>query len=484
MADKNKLNDNQNGLSYIGLTAVAIGATIGGGVFSLAGDMAYNGAHTGAVLIGWLICGIGMLALTLCFFGLNMSRPDLTGGIYSYAKEGFGDYIGFNSAWGYWISALLSNVSYATLLFASIGYFVPTFGTGNNLISIVCASLIIWTMNYFVLRGVKEAASINLVITISKILPIIVFIIAIIFLRAFDFSIFMKDFWGESGGLSLINQIKATSSTTVWSFIGIEGAVVISGRAKRSSDVGKATITAFLSVLTIYVLVAILSMGVMDRTQLANLSNPPMAGILESVVGKWGAVVVNLGVIISLFGATLGYTIIASECPYAASKNGVFPKIFAKENKKGSPIFSLFLTNGIIQVFLIITYFSTSTYQVFYSISASMIMIPYLLSALYYLKLALNKSKETTINSKGKLSKGIGLIGSLYGLWLLYANGFIGIIITALFYTPGIIVYIKGKKERNELYFDNYKDKTILTVLIILAVLSLYLIFTGKAKLF
>ncbi len=484
MTDKKRINDNPNGLSYIGLTAVAVGATIGGGVFSLAGDMAYNGAHTGAVLIGWLICGIGMLALTLCFFGLNKARPELTGGIYSYAKEGFGDYIGFNSAWGYWISSLLSNVSYATLLFASIGYFIPIFGTGNNLVSIVCASLIIWSMNYFVLRGVKEAAAINLVITISKILPIIVFMISIIFLQAFDFSVFMKDFWGESGGLSLLEQIKATSSTTVWSFIGIEGAVVISGRAKRASDVGKATVTAFLSVLIIYVLVSILSMGVMDRAELADLTNPSMAGVLESVVGKWGAVVVNLGVIISLFGATLGYTIIATECPYAASKNGVFPKVFSMENKNGSPVFSLYLTNGIIQAFLIITYFSASTYQVFYSISTSMIMIPYLLSALYYFKLSLNNRNLNDNYDKDKLSKIIGLIGSIYGIWLLYANGLIGIIITALFYAPGTIVYIKGKKERNESYFDNIKDKIILTVLIILAILSLYLILTGKAKLF
>jgi arginine:ornithine antiporter/lysine permease len=76
--------DNPKGLNYIRLTAVAIGATIGGGVFSLAGDMAANGANTGAVLVGWLICGIGMFTLTRCFFELNKRKPGLTGGIYTY----------------------------------------------------------------------------------------------------------------------------------------------------------------------------------------------------------------------------------------------------------------------------------------------------------------------------------------------------------------------------------------------------------------
>ena len=122
------------------------------------GDMAANGAYSGAVLIGWGIAGIGMLALSLCFFGLNKVRPDLTNGVYSYAKEGFGEYVGFNSAWGYWISALLCNVSYTTLLFGSIGFFFPVFGEGNNLLSVICASAVIWFFCYLVLRGVKEAA--------------------------------------------------------------------------------------------------------------------------------------------------------------------------------------------------------------------------------------------------------------------------------------------------------------------------------------
>ncbi|QSX04761.1 amino acid permease [Sedimentibacter sp. zth1] len=484
MTNKNKKTTNSKGLNYIQLTAVAIGATIGGGVFSIAGDMASKGANTGAVLIGWLICGIGMQALILCFFNLNRIRPELTGGIYSYAKEGWGDYVGFNSAWGYWLSTLLAIVSYATLLFASIGYFISIFGKGNNLISIVCASILIWIVNYFVLKGVKKATSINVVITISKIVPILVFIVTLIFLKAFDWNIFIKDFWGESGNMSFLNQLRATSQTTVWSFVGIEGAVVISGRAKYSSDVGKATITAFLGVLTIYILVAVLSMGVLDRSQLAGLSNPPMAGVLKSVVGSWGAALVNIGVIISLLGATLGYTIIATECPYEASKKGAFPKIFTKENKNGAPVFSIFLTNSIVQIFLIITYFSSSTYQVFYSISTSMILIPYLLSAMYYFKISLNRNKLKKDYGTTFSSKIIGLIGTIYGIWLIYASGLIGLGVTALFYLPGTLVYIKGKKDHNEIYFSNNRDIAILIVLVALAFISLYLLLTGRIALF
>ena len=271
-----------------------------------------------------------MLGLMMSYFGLNKVRPDLTNGVYSYAREGFGEFVGFNSAWGYWISALLSNVSYMTLLFGAIGHFFPVFGNGNNLISIICASVIVWLLNLLVLQGVKEAAGISIVTTIAKLVPILVFIVAVIFVSAFDIDIFMDNFWGD-GSMSIGEQVRKTTSATVWSFIGIEGAVVLSGRAKRTEDVGKASITAFIGILAIYVMVAVLSMGVMTTEELASLGNPQMAGILEYAVGPWGAALVNIGVILSLTGALLGWTIIAADCPYSAAKQGVFMEIILPE---------------------------------------------------------------------------------------------------------------------------------------------------------
>lgn len=475
-----ELQSNERKLNFLRLACMIVGSTIGAGVFSLAGDMAFNGANTGAVLVGWLICGIGMYGLMMCFFGLNKVKPQLTNGVYSYAKEGFGEYVGFTSAWGYWISALLCNVSYTTLLFQAIGYFFPIFGEGNNLLSIVCASVIIWSLNFLVLYGVKEAAGVNIITTISKILPIFVFIIAVLFVGKFKLSIFLDNFWGEAGGLGFGDQVKATTGATVWAFIGIEGAVVISGRAKKSSDVGKATRAGFLSIFAIYLITSVLSMGVMTRAELAELSSPQMAGILEACVGKWGAVIINLGVILSLAGALLSWTIIAADCPYSAAKQGVFSKIFAKENKKGSPAFSLFATNGIIQLFLIIIFFNDSTYQAFYTMSASMIMIPYLLSSLYYAKITFKKDGfNLSTNSQLNRQRIIGVIGSLYGLWLIYAGGLEYLLITAILYAPGILVYIKGKKEKKEKIFNSKLDIIIASVVIALGIASIVCISTG-----
>ncbi len=472
-------NQNQKGLSFVQLMGVIIGSTIGSGIFTTAADMAAGGAHTGAVLIGWCIAGVGMLALMMCFFGLNQIRPDLTNGVYSYAGEGFGSFVGFNSAWGYWISALLCNVSYMTLLFAAIGYFFPVFGEGNNLISIICASVILWLLNALVLRGVESAAFLNIITTISKLVPLFVFVLAIIVVRAFDWNIFVENFWGD-GSISVLDQVKGTTGATVWSFIGIEGAVVLSGRAKKSSDVGRASVTAFGGLLAIYVLIAVLCFGTTRVEDMAAMGNPQLASILENAVGPWGAALINIGVILSLAGALLSWTIIASDCPYSAATQGVFSKFFAGSNEKGAPRNALYITNGVIQLFLIILYFNDSTYQVFYNLSANMIMVPYLLSAAFYLKIAITGKGFEGLSSGKKTAALIwGLLGTVYGCWMLYSAGLSYLLVSSILYAIGIIIFVKGKKEKQEQNFDNKFEVGLAIVLIALAILSVVLIARG-----
>lgn len=465
-------------LGFGGLTAMIIGSTIGAGIFTTAGDMAANGAHTASVLIGWGICGVGMYSLMMAFFGLNKIRPDLTNGIYSYAKEGFGEFVGFNSAWGYWMSALISNVSYITLLFGALGYFFPIFGEGNNLISIVCGSIAVWLIVALVLTGVEQATIINTIVTICKLIPILIFIVAVPLLGAFDFKIFMTNFWGN-GTMPLWKQVMATTSSTVWAFIGVEGAVVLSARAKRASDVGKASLTGFIGLLALYVLVAVLSMGVLPAEQLAQLKNPQLAQILELVIGPWGARIVNVGVIISILGALLGWTIIAAECAYEAAKQGVFMSIFTKSNKKGSPVASLVITNLIIQALLIVILFSESSYLAFYTIGSSMIMLPYLLSALYYEKIT-RLGDGFEMASRGEIIRGriFAIIGSVYGLWMIVSAGVVQFLITSILYAPGIWVYSKGRREKGLQTFEE-QERNLAILIIGLAVVSIVLMMTG-----
>ncbi|WP_277613886.1 arginine-ornithine antiporter [Neobacillus muris] len=457
-------------LGLFSLIAIVIGSMIGGGAFNLVSDMA-GGASAGAVIIGWVITGIGMIALALCFQNLTYKRPDLEGGIFSYARAGFGDYWGFNSAWGYWLSAWLGNIAFLTLLFSGIGYFIPIFD-GANVASIIGASVLLWLLHFLILRGVHSAALVNLVVTIGKLVPIFLFIILAIF--AFKLKTFSMDFWGGDSFLfsDVMSQTKSTMLVTLWVFIGIEGAVVLSGRAKDMKDVGKATVIGLLSTLIIYVFITLLSYGIMSQADLAGLKSPSMAYVLKEVVGPWGAAVVNIGLIVSLLGALLGWTLLAAELPYLAAKEGILPKLFAKENKNKAPINALIITNVLVQIFLLTLLVSDKPYNFAFSLASSAILIPYLFSALYQVKYSIEKKESKQMV--------LGVIASIYAIWLLYAAGLSYLLLTAVLYAVGILVFRIAQKERGEKTFKHRSELVWSVIFDLSAVAAIIMLVLGK----
>jgi len=469
------MTDQSKKVGFLGLIAIVVGSMIGGGVFNLPSNMA-DGAALGAVLIAWVITAIGMFFLVQTFKTLSDNRPDLSSGIYSYAAEGFGKYVGFNSAWGYWLSAAIGNVSFAVLLMQALGYFFPIFISGNNWQSILGGSILIWSMNILVRRGVSAAAMLNLISTVAKLVPLFIFVIALLF--AFHWDKLSFDFWGDQNALlgSLPKQIKSTMLVTLWAFIGIEGAVVISGRAKNKKDVGKATVIGFIGAVIIYAAISIFSFGIMNQADLAKLPDPSTAYVMKAIVGDWGAVLLNLGVIVSVLGAWIAWTIMTSEVPSTAATHGVFPKIFGKFNTKGAPVFALTATSIIMQITLMFSAFEKNAFLAIISISGSMILIPYVLSALFLAKLAYQNRKHNTGHPKLKTQAlFIGITASIYGFWLLYAAGIKYILLSTILYAIGIIVYRIAWKEKGntEPLFKPF-EKIIAIVILILAIVSAF----------
>ena len=468
-------------LSLLPLIGLVVGSMIGGGVFNLPSDMSAH-ASPGAIMIGWTITGVGMLMLAFVYQGLATRKPELNSGPYAYARAGFGPYIGFQSAWGYWVSAWLGNVSYAVAIFGSLAFFFPVFGKGNNLQSVIGASAALWALHFIVLKGVRQAAFVNLITTAAKLVPIVAFVL--IAIVAFNFDKFTLNFWGHaspgSDGLGAITQqVRSTMIVTLWVFIGIEGASVYSARAAKRSDVGAATIIGFLGALAIYVLVSLVSTGILAQKDLAGLPVPSMAGVLESLVGKWGAALVSLGLVVSVGGAFLSWTMLCAEIPFAAAKDGSFPRWFAKENAAGSPANSLWITNGLVQAFLIVTLVANSSYQFLYTIASVAILPPYVFSGAYALKLAITGETYEGDRAARTRDMVVGAIATLYGLWLCYAAQLSELLLATLLFAPATLVYIIARRERGERLFT-LPEALIALAITAVAVLALYRLVTGQ----
>lgn len=471
------MSDSTQKLRLGALIALVVGSMVGGGIFSLPQNIAAS-ASAGATLIGWLITGVGMLTLAFVFQTLANRKPELDGGVYAYAKAGFGDYMGFSSAWGYWISAWIGNVSYMVLLFSTLGYFFPVFGEGNTLPAVICSSVLLWLLHFLVLRGIKEAAFINTVTTIAKMLPLALFII--IAAIAFKLDVFTADFWGRGNTElgSVMDQVRNMMLVTVWVFIGIEGASIFSARAEKRSDVGKATVIGFVGVLLLLVLVNILSQGIMAQAELSGLKNPSMAGVLEQVVGPWGAQLISIGLIVSLTGALLSWTLLCAEILFASARDHTMPAFLRKENANHVPANALWLSNGLIQLFLIITLFSASTYLSLLYLATSMILVPYFWSSSYAVLLAVRG--ETYENAAGERNKDllIAAISTLYAVWLVYAAGVQYLLLSALLYAPGAILFAKAKRELGQPIFTGV-EKLIFVAVLIGAAIAAYGLYDG-----
>jgi arginine:ornithine antiporter/lysine permease len=205
-----------------------------------------------------------------------------------------------------------------------------------------------------------------------------------------------------------------------------------------------------------------------------------MAYLMEEMVGKWGAVVINIGLIISLLGATLGWTLLAAEIPYVAAKDGIMPKAFSKENKNGSPKSALIVTNILTTVFLLITLVSESTYQALYSISSTAILIPYLFSALYGIKLAVKgETYDTNPEGKGK-ALFLSIVATVYSAWLIYAAGLTYLLMVTLLYALGIVFYIIAKKEKGDKVAFTGGEKITVIIVTAAAILAVILMAMGK----
>lgn len=468
---------NENKMSRMQLTAMVVGGMIGAGIFSLPRTFAGATGPMGAV-IAWLIAGTGMYMLARVFQALAERRPDIDAGVFAYAKAGFGDYPGFLSAFGYWIGSVIGNVSYWVLIKSTLGAFFPVFGDGNTVIAIAVASIGIWAFHFMILRGVQQAAFINSIVTVAKVIPILVFLVILFF--AFKVDLFHFNLYGGDLTVGLFEQVKATMLVTVFVFIGIEGASVYSRFAKERADVGKATILGFIGVTGIMVLVTLLPYAVLPRADIAGMRQPSMAGVLESVVGPWGAIFVSAGLIVSVLGAYLAWSLICAEVMFAAAKSKDMPAFFSRVNKNNTPVSAVWATSTLVQLIVISTYWSNDAFSLMLNLTSATTLIPYLFVAAYGLMIA--KRGETYDQRPQERQRDL-ILASLavaYTIFMIYAGGLKFILLSAILFAPGTALYLWARREQGKPVFSKTSDWVTFGIICVAAIYGVYGLATGS----
>jgi arginine:ornithine antiporter/lysine permease len=285
---------------------------------------------------------------------------------------------------------------------------------------------------------------------------------------ALDPQLFSQNFWGTekpSAGAVAV-QVRSTMLLTVFVFVGIEGASVYSRYAKDRSDIGIATVVGFLAVLSLLVLVTLLSYGILSREELAGLPTPSMAGVMESMVGRWGTIFISVALLISILGNYLSWSLLAAEVLHSAALNRTMPSFLARVNAHQVPAGALWLTNFAIQTFLLVTWFAEYAFTLALKMTSAMTLIPYFFVAAYGLKLAyLGETYDA-----GERARTIDWIRSavatIYAAGMIYAGGPKFLLLSAILYAPGTLLFFLAKRERKETVFKPLEAAMFVTLAI------------------
>lgn len=208
------------------------------------------------------------------------------------------------------------------------------------------------------------------------------------------------------------------------------------------------------------------------------MAPPSTAAVLMAVMGKWGSIIMNIGVIIAILSSWLIWTVMLSELPFAAAKGGTFPKIFTKENKNEAPSFSLLASTIVMQIILICVHFTGNAWNMMLSITSVMALPCYIASTLYLYKIASKDSTYPKIFASRTYAVVTAVLGTIYGLWLIYAAGLEYLLISLVIYAIGIPVFKKARKETepNKPEFTKI-ERYAAIALVILGVIGLIYLF-------
>lgn len=293
--------------------------------------------------------------------------------------------------------------------------------------------------------------------------------------------VFVDNLWGgETPSFSAVmDQVKGTMVITAFVFLGIEGASVYSRYARRREDVGKATVLGFVSVLCVFASVTLLSYGILPREELAELRQPSMAPLFADVVGTWGSAFISVGVVVSVLGAYLAWTLMAAEVLFIPARDHDMPSFLGRQNAAEAPITALVMSSLFVQILVVlVVIFSDDALNFLLDLCTSLALIPYFLAAAYALKLAVTgEGFHAGESRRGPLA--VGLAATAYTTFLVYAAGPEFLLLSCIIYAPGTVLYVLARREYRERVFTPI-EWGILAVLLGGAVTGVVMLATGS----
>ena len=345
---------NENLKRKLGLgaaTALAVGTTIGSGIFSSIGEVANACGSPLFVILSFLIGGIINIPANLCYAELATAYPE-DGGQYVYFREAGYKPLAFLCGWISFLATDPPSISIMAIAIANyLSYFIPVSGLW---LKFVATALVIIFMILH-LRSVESGGKFQSFITAFKILPFA-------FLIGLGFFYINKDNMSSSANIATTSSgilaLLAGISATTWSFDGMAAVCYMTGEIKEpKKNMPRALIISVLLITILYVLLSTVIVGLLPISDIIN-SNAPVAEAASKIpfIGSSSGTLVAIMAIIVIIGSMSSCIMFQPRIEYAMAKDGLFFKSFAKVHPKWeTPYFSILIQCAIAIILIFAT---------------------------------------------------------------------------------------------------------------------------------
>jgi len=331
-------------------TALVVGNMVGSGIFTLPALLA--GEAGPASILSLAFTGVGAMLLALVFANLGRAHPR-TGGPYYFARRAFGDFVGFQTAWAYWIAAWVGNAAIAVAFAGYLGVFWGNVRT-TNWLAAVAAVAAVWLFTLVNILGARETGVAQVLTTVLKFVPLAVIgIVGLFYVHGSNFTPFAP----AAGGFDW--HINAAATLALWAFIGLESATVPAEEVKDPErTIPRATILGTAATTLLYLVALVAIVGVLSHAALAGSSAPfaDAANVMWSGTflgltwGKWIALVAMAATL----GALNGWILLTARVSLAAADDGLFPRWLARvHGKRRTPVLGLVLSSVLVSVLIL-----------------------------------------------------------------------------------------------------------------------------------
>ena len=320
----------QKNLGAAAALSTVVGMVIGGGVF-FKPQAVYEitGGGPGLGMIAWVLAGIMTITAGLTAAEVSAAIPK-TGGMMVYIEEIYGKKLGFLTGWMQSVLFFPATIAAISVMFGQQAAIL----LGNESLVIpmtVGVILLIGVLNTF---GSKTSGAIQTVSTVCKLIPLVL-IIVFGFIKGGGNNPIVQPLVAE--GISPTGVIGQLLVAILFAYDGWINVGAIAGEMKNpGKDLPKAIVGGLSLVMGVYVVINLAYLWVLPASELAKYASPASA-VAEVLFGSIGGKIINVGILVSVFGCINGYLLTGPRITYTLGQQKTIPVIFGKLNKNGVP---------------------------------------------------------------------------------------------------------------------------------------------------